>query len=77
MNTKKLKQNHKVYISHYRPLNGELVRYSRKTKGPIEAKGGYTEVEIDGKRAIARCSYSDTFNYKMGVQIAAGRALSQ
>ena len=82
MNTKELRQaNHKVKIEHYRyNLRGQLISYSRKTKGGISQKGGITIATVtspDGEfaKGVAECSKEDQFSYYDGAEIALGRAM--
>ena len=75
-------QGLQVHIEHYRhsAKDGTLIRYSRKSKGDVETKGGTTFVDIvdtDGMHYSGRadCWHEDPFNYKLGVTIAANRAV--
>lgn len=82
------KMGYKVKIEHYRTNRGQIVQYSKKTKGKVDPKGGLTVVTVTtpkgvltpgGRtfRDVATCHQDDTFNYKVGVNIALDRALSQ
>lgn len=73
------RQGYKVQVHHYRYTpEGELISYSRKSKGPIATHGGHTNVTLetpDGKQITSHstCSKKDNFNYALGVKIALGR----
>lgn len=64
------------------PPKRGMSRYIRSCPNfrPLE-RGGITIciLEIDGKtyKGVAKCSFSDQFNYKIGRDIATGRALRE
>jgi hypothetical protein len=68
------KNNYKVRVMHGR-IKGST--------GEIFPKGGITVIELttpDGSKTVsgkAECSEIDTFNRKLGNQIALGRAVKQ
>lgn len=76
---------YKVRVTHFRFDEdlGNLVQYSRKTKGiDVDQNGGYTKVELRDPNGVevsaeAHCSQEDSFNYSIGTNIALGRALKQ
>jgi hypothetical protein len=78
---KQLRQSgYKVRVIHSR--NFEPVKGMSSNSQRLSAKGGATTIEIttpDGKNVsgIALCSKQDSYNKKLGAQIAIGRALSQ
>ena len=72
---------YKVRVLHNRPVN-----YLQKIDGSVKVfspKGGTTTIEIttpDGSKTssgTSRCSDQDSWNRKMGNQIALGRALAK
>ena len=65
---------YKVRVTHQRQWKDDT--FSHKS---LNAKGGFTTVEVRtplGQELIgnARCSNNDTYNKKLGVRIALGRA---
>lgn len=83
VNIRKLRQaGFKVRVHHTRCT--ELVSGPQFTPRPVTlSKGGDTRIEVttpDGQATvvgIARCSLQDSFNRKLGNQIALGRALME
>lgn len=77
---KSLRQKgYKVRVIHTRSK-----RFFQKMDGIaeiIEAKGGNTRIELTNPNktitvtAVAKCSNEDSFNHKIGNQIALGRAI--
>ncbi len=78
---KQLRQSgYKVRVLHTR--NYKLVEHLDNITKQVTAKGGTTTIEIttpDGKNltGVAHCSNQDSYNKRLGVRIAIGRALSQ
>ena len=78
---KQLRQSgYKVRVLHAR--RHELVKRLGHVSKELCAKGGNTTVEIttpDGKNltGVASCFNCDSYNKRLGVRIAIGRALSQ
>jgi hypothetical protein len=74
------KKGYKVQVLHSRPIV-----YQQRVDGSVRVfapKGGVTVINItapDGSvvTGAARCSEKETWNRKMGNQIALGRALNQ
>ena len=69
------RSGNKVKVEHFRYQNGNLVRYTRHTKGEVETHGGYTRVTFTTKSGrsavgVARCSNQDVFCYAEGVRRA-------
>lgn len=65
------------------PSTGYLERYTRSEPVFVpHSRGGATLCHIDlpdGRSATGRseCSFSDNFSYKLGAQIAKGRAMTE
>lgn len=72
-------------MGSYQGINGAALMSRREAEADNitwnpDVKGGETIVEVTSPegltvRAIAECSEKDTFNRKMGLRIALGRAL--
>ena len=82
MDIKTLRQNnYKIKVEHYRQIGSkQFVPYSRKIKGEINPKGGFTIVTVtnpigETSKAVAYCSENDQFCYRIGAQIALERAM--
>lgn len=82
MNIKELRQSGtKVKVEHYRyTKRGQLIPYSRKTKGSIAQRGGVTIITVvnqkgDFSKGVALCSKDDQFSYSDGVDYALERAM--
>jgi hypothetical protein len=76
------KSGYKVKVEHYRTNKGQIVQYSKKTKGKVDPKGGLTVVTVttpSGRtlKSNATCHQNDVFSYKVGVKIALGRVLNR
>lgn len=75
----KVRVAHKRYSYNYKTM--EDLYFSNELGGPDRhPKGGETIVQIslpDGRylEGVAKCSLSDSYNRKVGVNIALGRAL--
>ena len=77
----------KVYYKHYRiEKNGAVLRYRwykrRSKEFEVMPYGGVTECHLvleDDSEIVAtsECSLQDNFNYKIGRQIAFGRAVKK
>lgn len=73
----------KVFFKHYRYVQGtnNIKRYFRgRSEWEPSTKGGHTICIIVGENnkeyaGFSVCSDKDTFNYKVGREIAFGRAL--
>jgi hypothetical protein len=78
---KQLRQSgYKVRVLHTR--NYKLTKRVDGDSKELCAKGGITTIEIttpNGKNVtgVAHCSDCDSYNKRLGVRIAVGRALSQ
>jgi hypothetical protein len=82
MNIKELRQSgYKIKVEHFRQIGPKkFVPYSRKIKGDIKPKGGFTVVTVtnpigETSKAVAYCSEQDQFCYKTGAQLALSRAM--
>jgi hypothetical protein len=77
------KAGNKVRVIHYRAVSKRKLLPAKEVDPTIlKPKGGKTVVDIttpDGKELTgeAVCSNKDSFNRKMGLAIAVGRALAQ